>query len=210
MTLTPAVDLDVFGRVLAGSDVEEAAKLHLQKWFGTYLAFMERQKNLTAGSLARPRSWITTNEFDKFPEAQMPCVLIISPGLVGEPTKGGGHGRYRAKWALATAVIVSAATRAEADQYAKWYAACLRAVMIQKPSMDGFAIGNEWLGESYDDISFESARAQAAGKNLFSVLVDDVTTKNLGPNVVNDPDTTPYVPVNTADTVTNTIEVEQL
>lgn len=199
-----------FGPMIDGSIVENAVIAHLKKWYSTYLAEVERQAGVDAGTWKRPRAWITTNEFDNFPEAQLPAVLLICPGLAGKPMKTGGHGKYRAPFSLATAVIVSAATRADAIMLSKKHSLALRAVMVQKASIGGFALGCEWIGEVYDDLGHDSSRSIAVGKSQFIIEVDDVLTQRRGP-AASEPQSDPldeYDEDITVETVTTRVVVE--
>src|SRR3954469_11008205 len=94
------------GPIVTAHDVEQAALATLRKWASTYLGEAEDQHELTRGTLARPRSYTATNSFDKWPEDQLPCVLLVSPGLA-QPPNVEGNGRHRAQWALGVAAIIS-------------------------------------------------------------------------------------------------------
>src|SRR5262245_7939817 len=101
--------MTIFRRILTTHEVETRAIPGLTKWVPTYPAELERQTEREPGSLPVPRAWTTATSFDKWPEDQLPAVLVISPGLL-EPPNGEGDGSYRAKYSLGIGVITSART----------------------------------------------------------------------------------------------------
>lgn len=170
--------MSVFGNLLTGRDVEQDVLEHLQTWMGTYLAEVERQSGLAP--LPPVRSWTSHNEFDKWPEEQIPCVLIVSPGLAGAPVKD-GDGTYRASWSLGVAVIVSGASRDDTNHLAKLYSAAVRAILLQHPGLADDCRGVTWVDERYDDLPPEDGRTLAAGQNVFAIEYTNVLNSRLGP-----------------------------
>lgn len=194
MTLAPAET--IFERIVTGADVEGWCIDCLRKWSGTYLAELERQHGVEAGTYQRVRQWVTAPSFDKWPEDQLPAVLLISVGLAEEPLKA-GNGAYRARWQMGVACIVSASTQADAHAMAMLYIAAHRAILVQRPSLEGVAQGIVWQDENYDDLPYDDTRSLAAGQAIFTVEVDGVVTTGAGPLVPSDPlqpTTDPYPP----------------
>jgi hypothetical protein len=137
------------GTIVTGRDVELAVLRFLKRWAGAYLAECERQRGFAPGALPRIRTWTIANEFETWPEDQLPCLLLVSPGLAEAPMPDGA-GVYRAKFTLGLAVIVSARTGDETAALAKLYCAAMRAAILQHQSLEGFATGVEWIDENYD------------------------------------------------------------
>ena len=181
------------GPLVSGRDVELAAMALLKRWAGTYLAEAERQHGYAPASLPRIRGWATAHDFEKWPEDQLPCILLVSPGLADEPMADGG-GVYRVKFSLGIAAIVSARTMSETAALAKLYCAAMRACVLQHQSLEGFAAGVEWLDETYDDLESIDTRSLGAGQAIFSVTVDGFARRWNGPTTPEeppDPDTDP-------------------
>lgn len=195
----------IFGSLVTGTDVEQAALDTLQTWSPTYLAWVERHTGRAAQSVPAPRSWITSADFTRWPEEQLPSVLLLSPGLAEEPSRD-GRGSIRAKFALGVAVVVSARDRAETDALAKLYVAAFRAAILQHPSLGGFAEGVEWLDERYDALPGDPKRRRtlAAGQLAFRVDVRGVVEPGTGPT---SPSPTPYEP-QPDPTVATSVEVD--
>jgi hypothetical protein len=174
-----AVD-SIFGRIVSGDDVERWCVQLVQRWVSTYLSEVERQHGVSAGTLQRPRAYVTAPSLDKWPEDQLPAVILVSVGLSDAPIKA-GDGKYRARWDMGLACVCSARTQAQSHSAAMSYMAALRALFVQRPSLDGRADGTMWNSETYDDIDYDDARSLSAGIAHFIVDVCDVTTANAGP-----------------------------
>lgn len=190
----PPTRPSIFGPIVTGHDVEQWCLALLKRWTGTYLAEVERQAGLVAGDLARPRAYVITPTLDRWPEDQLPAVLLVSPGLAERPVKDGG-GYYRARWEMAAACHVSARTELEAHAMAQRYTAALMRLFIQRPSLDGKANGVDWLEESYDQLDHDSTRSLAVGFARFTVQADNIALANAGPATPSDPldpDTQPW------------------
>jgi hypothetical protein len=182
------------GRIITGRDVELAALAMLKRWSSTYLSEAERQAGRPAGSWPRIRTWTTTSEFEKWPEDQLPCVLLISPGLAGPP-RPDGSGRYRAEFTMGLATIVSAARADETAALAKAYCAAFRTCLLQHQSLEGFGSGLTWLDENYDDLPSVDTRSLGAGQAIFAVEVDDISRRWNGPPYPDAPPPDPTDPI---------------
>lgn len=174
------------GPMVTGRDVELAALATLKRWSSAYLTDAEHKTGRTPGSLPRVRAWTTAPDFEKWPEDQLPCVLLLSPGLAEAPMMDGA-GAYRAQFGLGIAAIVSTARMDETALLAKLYCAALRTCLIQKQSLEGFAAGVTWLDENYDDLPSIDDRSLGAGQAIFAVQVDEVTQRWNGPATPGDP-----------------------
>lgn len=181
----------IFKPIVTRQEVEMAALNTLKLWFDTYLAEVERQKGLDVRQLPRPRSYIRKNEFDRWPEDQIPAIIVISPGLVGPPS-GTGSGSFRGDWQLGVAVITEGQDNDNTRDLVGYYTAAIRALILQRPSLGGFAMGVTWEDERYDDISdTEVGRTMASGQVVFQVTVEDLVSTKAGPVT---PDTPPVTP----------------
>jgi hypothetical protein len=193
----------IFGPGIAGSDVEGWTLALLRRWFSTYLAEVERQHSLVAGELPRPKGWALGPSFDKWPEDQVPGVLVGSTGIVQTPQRG-GDGGYSVRFQIDVGVVCSARTQAESHQLAMLYGLAVRWLVIQRPNLDAGAQGVDWLGESYTDLGYDDTRSLYASRDLFAVQVDNVTYGNAGPTAPDaplTPDTDPWADWPTVETV---------
>lgn len=199
--------MSVYGRIIDGTDVELAAESCLKFWIHRYLAEVERQHDVTVGDYARPRSWKTANEMDRWPDDQLPAIIIISTGLTGDRPTAEGDGSVRAPWGLGVAAVVSANTFGNTRTLALRYAAAIRACLSQNQSLrralDGSVRGVTWLDERYNELPPEDGRTIMAARLLFEVEVADVINVNTRPPEAEpEPEDWP-----TVEAVTNTQEV---
>jgi hypothetical protein len=198
---------EAIGRVLTGADVEDAVRVHLATWLPTYVWELERQQGRDPDSVPMLRGVpLVSNDFEKWPEDQLPCMMIVATGLSDVPQREGSSA-YRARWAIAVGVIASARTQAATNDLAKFYGAAVRAAMIQHRGLGGFARGVEWLDERYDDIVADDLRSLASATLVFEVELAEVI-RSTGPKVpsANSGDIPPGFPlVNVTGTTTTTL-----
>lgn len=197
--------MTVFGRILHGGQVEDAALATLRAWLPTYLAELERQTGREPGSLPRIRSWSLVSDFSVETEDQLPAGLIVSAGLAEEPERDGER-RYAAVWALGVGVITSARDQVTTRRLAMTYAAAIRAVLVQRPALGGLADFVDWIDERYDDVPDDAGRSLAAGRVTFRIGVGDVVTAAAGPSQP-DPLPDPLEPYETATVATAGVDL---
>jgi hypothetical protein len=199
----------IFGPIVSVGDVEGWTLALLKRWISTYLAEVERQHGRSGSDLPRPKGWAIGSSFDKWPEDQVPGVLVSSRGTVDVPRKR-GDGSYRARWAIEPGVCCSGRTQAESHELATLYGVALRLLMIQRPSLDGHASGTVWLGEQLDDLGYDDSRSLYAVRNVFAVEVEDVAFAGAGPTLPDAPlepdDTQPWPPWPEVETVDVDVE----
>jgi hypothetical protein len=170
----------IFGRVVSGFDVESWVLALLRKWSSTYLAELERQHGYAAGTFPRVRGWAYGPTFDKWPEDQLPGVLVVTPGITPPPTRD-GDGVYRVRFNVDVGCAVSARTQGDAHEIATLFVAAHAAIVAQRPSLEGHAIASTWLDLRLDPLAYDDTRALYAGFATFAIEVDDVLTTLAGP-----------------------------
>src|SRR4051794_27563146 len=90
---------DIFGPMFLPSALTSATEDLLKLWFPVYLAEMEIRENLRTGSLVVPQNYGQRNTYTGTPGEQLPVVVVLTPGILGTPSKS-GSGAYRATWRL--------------------------------------------------------------------------------------------------------------
>lgn len=171
---------NLFERIVTGRQVERAVGDHLEQWMHTYLREIERDAERPVGQIRRPRGYFAFSELDKWPEESTPCIVIVSPGLIDEPTRR-GNSSYEATWGVGVVPVVSSTDEINTRDLALDYTAAVRAAVMQHKSLGGFASGVTWRGENYDVVPFEASRALGAGQVAFGVTVENVLTEQAGP-----------------------------
>lgn len=181
----------LFDPIFVAATLEQAVIDTLVKWFPLYIREIERQEELPMGKVPIPRSYTTRRTFEKFAEDQLPTVIIVSPGLDGDPMQE-GDGRYRAIWRMHVGVVVSTSSQVQTGYIAKLMGAAVRAIVLQQSRLGGIASGMEWYDESYDDLPDDDvSRSLGAATLSFRIEVDDVINRRSGPDTTYIPDPVP-------------------
>jgi hypothetical protein len=180
----------VYGRVITGSDVRAAAQATLERWLPSYLAEMQRQKNLTLP----PVRHYSTGIDPSTPADELPGVVLVAPGITGDPERHAA-GRYDAWWALGVGVVVAHKHRDTACLWAETYTGALKACLMQQKDLGGFASDMTWVDEEVTQADWNTTYAVWAGALEFSVFVENVLDASAGLIVPPSPD--PTVPVST-------------
>jgi len=137
---------------------------------------------------------VTAPSLDKWPEDQIPAVVVMSLGTSEVPLKS-GDGSYTARWQMNLACICSARREAEARTMSMQFLAAHRTILLQRQSLGSNAIGVVWQDEDYTQLAYDDARTLCAAMAAFTVEVENVATAGAGPltpDVPLDPDTDPW------------------
>lgn len=176
--------MTIFGRVVSDDQVEDAVIATLQKWFSTMLSEVERQNGLEAHYYERPQGFTSRTAFDKWPEEQLPLVIVICPGIEDDPLKEGG-GLYRSRYDVGIVVVVSSIDKDSTRRVAQRMGAAIRMTMAKKSSLDGAFDGDvrgiDWVGTRNNELRPEDDRTIWANRQLFTVEIGNVLTKGGGP-----------------------------
>lgn len=141
-------------------------------WLSTAIGEIERAEGLPPNSVQRPRGVVTSSDFEKWPEDQLPVILVISPGLVRPPERK-GRGGLTLTWGVGLAGLVGDTTPESSRRLGQVYAAAISLAINTHKSLGGFASHTEQLDERYDDIDFGDGRTLGAGRCVFEVSVED-------------------------------------
>ena len=194
--MSPVVTLPT---VITSTHVEDAAISTLKPRLAYYCEQMK---------LPVPRAYIRAHQFDKWPEDQIPLVAVNCAGLLDQPTRH-GDGRYTARWVFGIVALCSGKNDLAVHENARIYGALIRATILQQPSLGGFALGVEWLDETYDELDVKRRRTLSTAEITFSVEVEGVVNASELPLMPNGPLPTPspYDVSETGITVNLTSEV---
>lgn len=172
-------DLSIYGRIVTAPEVEQAVTAVIEERIEEYVARMERHAGRNVKSIALPKSYITKNDLDHWPEESLPSVVVTAPGLDGPP-KMEGDGSYRAKWLVGVGVVVGATSTSKAIELSKLYGAAVRELLIQNSSLEGFSEGITWENEKYDDLGDQDSLNLAAASVIIGVEVRGVANRSGG------------------------------
>lgn len=181
-----------FGPVVTLRTVEQGVASFLRRWFLDYLDEIERREGYTAGQIERPRGIPVASDFQKWPEDQIPCLLVLSAGLAGPPQRQ-GDGSYTTDWQVAIAPVVKDIDEDAVRALAGAYTAAVRMAVMQHQGLEGLGRVLRWRDETYDAGPMERRRTMAAGRFVFDVQMDK-TLVEYGPVVPSNPPLDPAQP----------------
>lgn len=137
-----------------------------------------------------PRSYGRAMDHDRFPEQQTPAIVVVSAGMEDKPLRL-GDGTYIGYWRISIDVTVNAKDADAASKLSKEYIAVIRAILLQQPSMGGFARGLTWMDESYLELPPSSRRSMTISSISFIVEVANVVNARELPFMTDGPVPTP-------------------
>lgn len=177
----------VFGEIVVASQIEDAFIAALKKWFPSYLSEIERNLSLQPHLLVAPRNYTNRNSFDAEKAEEIPKVVVISPGLAGQPQFVGRSRTYTAPWRVGVGVMTAAKTEDLANTMVKSYAAAARGIILKSGAFTNVDLGIRdvsWTNESYDDILIpDPVQLYKAAAIEFQVIIESVVAKGVGPAV---------------------------
>lgn len=160
------------GELLIITRLERAVIAHFKLWQDTYLAEIERLTDREPRTIPGMRSYSVKSELDKFPEEQLPAMVVVSPGVVADTIVKEGDGSYSAQWDLGIAVVSSARDEHATDDLRAYYGAAIRAVFLQHPAVGEVGVIAEWVDESYNDLPVDADRTVSVVQVLFRVQAE--------------------------------------
>lgn len=183
--------MSYYGNIVVAPDITRGTIDHLKAWLPSYVAEVERQQGLGAKSLPLPRSWTTRTAALKDGEEQTPAVVVVCPGLAGEPRRD-GNGNWSAPWGVAVVVMVGARDPESSVEVSRYYAGAVRACLTQMPALPDLDAEFVWVDEEYTDLPEGRSRALAAATVEFVCNVPLVMGARRGPWPGSEPPEDPY------------------
>jgi hypothetical protein len=171
--------MSLYGTTVDADDIHSRVTAFIEKWAPSYIAEMGARKGFSRAEIPVFASYTNVEEMDKWPEDQLPAVVTFIPGTDSEPYME-GTGAYTAEWPVGIGVIASSLDRTATRKLLTAYLLAIRAMFIQHGSIDGLAESTTWMGESYDELSFDSARTIQAGIVSFRIKINNVIDSRSG------------------------------
>lgn len=174
----------IFGLTNGAADLGAGIEVMLTEWMPTYMGFESRKlatQGIQIGDLPAPQSYVQSSDPTHFPEEAPPAVVIAIPGTIDGPEQDGKR-NYRTFYDVRLVVYVTAATRDDTENLARYYSEAIRMAVLQKPAMNGAAEGVKWLSESFGQrVSDTDQRTLGSAENRFRVDVRNVVQAFTGP-----------------------------
>lgn len=197
----PARPDSIFGRILTNEQVSGPVLDLLWTWLPTYLAEVERQTGTQVGLTAMPRSMQAAYDLENWPELQLPAVIVVCNGTLGEPEPH-GDGSYGAWFEVVAGVMIEDSTEALARASAGRYQAAIETIINAHQDIEGLATDTRWQGRLIE-LPDAHNRTLVLGTTHFEIFVDDITNQQAGPTQLT-PTATPSDPYPDWPTVRST------
>jgi len=178
--------------------VDRAVVSFLQRWLNTYLSEAERREGKPVRWMARPTVYTTTYEEDDqdfYSDARMPTVIVTSAEALDWQRDGDNF--WSATYRTAISVVSRGRSMVEARLQSSLYIAAVTMMLLDRPSLEGFAGGIEVVSErprAIDDPTHRS-RALSAGMGVYDIWVPWIRRGTDSPFLNPDPDLPPDPPV---------------
>jgi len=171
--------------------VDRAIISFLQRWLPTYLTEAEHREGKPTRFLPRPVIWTTTypeDDQDFYSDARMPTVIVTA----GEATdwERDGEANFSVTYRTVISVVSRGRSMVESRLQSSLYTAAITMLLLDKPSLDGFAGGITVVSErarAIDDPTNRS-RSLSAGMGTYDIWVPYVRRGWHSPFSSPDPD----------------------
>lgn len=176
MTAPPG-PTSTLGPFLGAPHVRQAVLATLAAWGPLYVAEASRQSGFDL-----PGFKDFVNEPLMSPETvgERPRYVVAVPRTMGVPERH-GTGKYRATWDAQIALWMWGGDYQETQDKLGIYAIAVRQLMLQHPSLGGFAQNTSWRGDAYLEVSATSFRTWGQATVQFAVAVESVVDAYAGP-----------------------------
>jgi hypothetical protein len=190
--------MTVFGPLFGGDLIDAALLDRLKTWMATYLRAVSEDRGIDP--LKAPRSIVVVSEFARFPEEQLPAIVVVN-GASDTPVERPGY--YDAKWPVEICTECSAGTQNDTRRNAQLYLVAARECLLRERSLGAGMRGVDWGGESYTLRDISDRRSIAGASAKFVIERENVAQIGGGPQV---PNGEPYSEPHEATSVTAEVD----
>src|SRR5580765_1919721 len=156
-----------FGPLLSFNDVEQEVRDHYALWMDTWLSARERHVGITAGTIARPRSYVIKQSFNTVPgEEQTPLVIVVSDGFVN-PTDRHGDEHHDVYMRFGIAVVVMSNESNAVRELAGHYQVAVTGILLKHKKIADHIFMDEWR-----DLRIEDIDEEAIGRSMAAVRLE--------------------------------------
>jgi len=179
---------EVFGPLIDATVVERAVIRHLAPptlvpggvdWLNTYLAVVEARAGYAKGTLARVRTYQADVDVRRFPEQQLPALIVV----VGDETPVPDGQNLHAQLTLVVGVIARGATRQQGRDLARLHAAAIKGALLHRPDLSGTLAALTYDGAGYTETRGDPGVVAAVANVEFTALVPATIDLFAGPDL---------------------------
>lgn len=202
MTVAFTPPASALGPFIGPAQVRQAVLSTLATWAPFYVNEACRQSGV---ALAQFTDFVNEPLDSPTTVVEAPRYIVAVPQTLGAPHRQ-GDGTYLCTWDVQIALWLWGADYQETEDHLGYYVTAIRQLMLQQPSLGGFALSTTWRAERYLEVNATAFRTLGQAVIQFAVQVDHVVSAFAGPAV---PPTDPTAPAAAAPTASgpNTITV---
>lgn len=188
---------NLIGPYFTRGDVRRWVLAGVRAWIGDYVRDVERHEGLPVGAVTLPKGWQVAPDIFKWPETQLPAIIVTLPGLTDRAMTRQGDGSFTSEWAVGLTALVRGKNEADAERIADVYGSALILLMLQQAGGgEGFdtldVVAVEPADESYDEVPQRRSRTLVAATVTFRVELRGRASAAHGPSAPSpDPTTDP-------------------
>jgi hypothetical protein len=180
--------VSVLGPFVGPTHVRRAVLDTLATWAPLYIAEANRQTTL---ELPGFKDWVNEPLLSPETVGEAPRYIVAVPGTLGQPYRK-GDGTYIATWDVQVAIWMWGGDYQSTQDNLGHYTTAIRQLLLQQPSLGGFAKSTDWRGERYAEVAATTFRTWGQAIGQFGVQVDGVINDFAGlPAVPGDPTAEP-------------------
>lgn len=171
--------MSFFGTIVTPTIVRDDVLTMLQTWLPTYIAEVERQRDLPERSIPMPRSWTMPPDVMMMGDHVSPTVMVLPPTL--QSTDRAGDGRVSGWWEVVVGVGINAGREVEgtARLIGDYLGAIMAVVEQQRPSTAEAKLNV--LSQDATVAVAQQSRAVAMGTVTAQMYVRSLYSRRLGP-----------------------------
>lgn len=180
----------VYGNFVGAHHLEAAILDTLWKWMPSYQYEVSREAGMEPKYLLPVRSWRVASDMERFPEDQLPCVILVNTGMPIPPVKHNtedGGAVYLAHWVVNLGVHVAAKGQKKnavprALTLARMYSLAIRLALIQQSDEDGvMGMRDPILEQPNQTLAVEDDRTTCLAVTSFRIETDNWAEWGAGP-----------------------------
>ena len=169
----------VFGELRHPGELEEAVLEGLRKWMPTYV---KRVGETSKAEVVKPKSYTVVSEYSRWPETQLPAIVVESGGLL-EPPEEDGEGFLSGHFGVEVAVVVQGPNGLKTREAAMKYTLAIIGSLLQHRKLDEGIWVRELLDMGFSGDDVEKHRTKIVALVAFSVTLRNFINVGEGPMV---------------------------
>lgn len=169
--------MSVFGPILHPGLVEEAIRDHLRAWMPTYLKEIGTQHEV---NLAPVGSYTIVSDYDQWPAAAPPVLVIENAGLADRPVRD-GEGKLSGVFSVEVTVALQGPDADSTRRLAMLYGIAVVAAMMQQRRLAEGIVTEAFVDSAFAGANVNQRRTRIAVAQVFLIRQANFLDSREGP-----------------------------